>query len=101
MILNKKAPQIQAIQFKGGLDSAIEVMTWLYTQDRRVTVTYHPPLLIDDDHLKEHVLVTLGNNPRSVWMLHVDRWIVLDPESGVYMRSTENLFAEYEEAPGD
>lgn len=97
MKLQKKAPQIEAIQFKGGIDSAIEVIGWLYV--RNVPSSYVPELLNDGEiAVNEHIVVRGGIFASGSRGFCVGKgvWIVDDPESNVYQISGKQLFDQYE-----
>lgn len=93
----RKPDTIEAIQFTGGLDSAIEVIGWLYVRNPKVAALYSPPMMNDGELIfQEHVFVDRGRG--SGIRITEGYWLVLDANAAepLYTADEDYLKAMYE-----
>ena len=98
MILVEKPKQIEAVQFKGGLDSAREVIEFAYARGL-LAGAYVPEIKDDGEVLEEEaVVIRQYHMDTKTYLVEKDRWLVINPGVGPNVTSSAHLFAEYEEA---
>lgn len=99
MKFEKRRPQYEAIQFKGGLESAKEVIEWLFA--RGIAAAYVPDIsTADRQNTHEHIQVRGGLIVHGRgFNVGPSGWIVDDPDSDVFVMSNDNFLAQYEPIP--
>ncbi len=97
----KKTPTIDAIQFKGGYQSAIDVIRWLFEQER-IPAAYVPEISVDGKvAVFEHIEVRGGYRNGSGFNVGVGDWAVSDEDGIVYRPMSDDNFREQYEPAED
>lgn len=97
----KKLPEIEGIQFTGGLESAQNVIEWLYVRGFQ-NASYGPEILNDGTIVRpEQVLLNVSDRP-NVFLraVYVNQWLMLDLEADPFVCSDETVKIYYDQVSG-
>lgn len=91
----ERPKRVEAIQFTGGFDAAVDMLNWLYV--RKVIASYSPEIINDGtvEH-RETVLVPKSRDNDALWV-RKDDWLVYDQhaESVFSVWTHQQLFEIY------
>lgn len=98
----RREPQVEAVEFKGGLEDAEQVIAWFYKKGYEAA--YQPELLDDGTLVRREGVVYWEqryspDNMKRHHALRPKMWVVADPDSGLLILTPGEFEILYQEVP--